>query len=263
MRSQRRLVRPVSAQIGPPIWIYDTSTFYSDDLKITVQRSSDSVIRTFKPSEITNGVYNTWLNGSTGIVKEVGNDGNKFVKAMADTELTFMLTDGSMDNSAFSASFDGNEYNEDTIIAFVAKDIGGVTYSGRTMFNPVGSNTQFSISYRNYQATWFLAYQFPGQAVQRIGWNYTNTVGSNENNVMVFDFVNGQPRLRINGTIWLNPNVNNTSTWPRWRPYDASTMNKLFLGGGNLGKHRNFSLYQTPVKTSQEISDELMAIYRP
>ena len=252
-------------QNNEPSWIYDTSTFYSDNLKIKVQRLSDSVIQTFKPSEITNGVYNTWLGGSEGIIQEVENDGSQTEKAFKNVNNMFLRIDATMDSvgdSDLSASFDGKEYNENTIIALVVKDISSAV-SVKTMFNIIGSNTQFSISYRNYLSTWFIAYQFQGQAVQRIGWRSTNTTDLNINNVVVFDFINGQPRLMVNGTIHLTPNDNNTSTWPKFSPYDASTMNKLFLGGANPGKHSNFSFYQTPIKTSQQISDELMAIYNP
>jgi hypothetical protein len=62
-------------EIESPSWIFDTSTFYSNDPKLTVQRKSDSAIQIFTPLQISDGTYAAWLNGSDGILTSIKSDG--------------------------------------------------------------------------------------------------------------------------------------------------------------------------------------------
>jgi len=243
--------------------IYDTSNFYSNNKKFTVQRDSDLVVDDFTPDEVVNGTYATWLNTANGILLNINSDGLQY-PTTSRIGNSYLLTNGriSFSTSNLTAPF-GREF---TYFSLAVTCSGSSNFSNqRYNFGIYAVNSgvsirvlyDSSITYRRNQI--HFAWKTENGVIFRKFFTATNYEDAIEN-VIVFSVTNDIPVFIVNGVTY-NSFADSDVNWA-W--FEGGT-SRIVLGNRidpeALGfKSRHFSIDFS--RTPQEISNELMNIYQ-
>jgi len=262
MRSQRRLVRPQTIEQSSDI-IFDTSGFYSNSKKFSIMRSSDSAILDFTPTEVTDGTYSTWLDGSTGYVQSFDSDlgsysalrnGNPILKTNGVIRCyggkLLCDFDDELPNSFIVSAVFGNQNN---------------IYNQRYEFGVGGLNSGFTLHHIYSSKNTFFGCKTIDFSDSHKTWlgmpPYNNAI----QNVIVVEIINGVTVAVIcNGTEnTIFSDTTNTNTWVN----EISAANKISLGGRVTDDNpqvefKNFGVYISGTKTRSQISNELISIHQ-
>lgn len=243
--------------------IYDTSSFYSNNKKFTVQRDSDLVVADFTPDEVVNGTYSTWLNTANGILLNMNDEGLQYPTTSRDGN-SYLLTNGRISFSqsnlttqfsreftyfslAMTCSESSNDNNQRYNFGVYAINSGAMM---RLVYDPTSS-------YRRRQI--HFAWKTENGVIFRKYFTATNYDDAIEN-VIVLSVTNDIPVFIVNGVTYNS--FADTDVDFGWFEGGIS---KIVLGNRidptTLAfKSRHFSI--DFLRTPQEISNELMAIYQ-
>ena len=242
--------------------IYDTSNFYSNNKKFTVKRDSDLVIADFTPDEVVNGTYATWLNTANGILLSMDSDGLQYPITSRVND-SYLLTNGRI-------SFPGSNLNVPFSREFTYFSLAMTCSGSTTSFNQkynfgvyaVNSGAMIRVIYDpNYyrKRQIHFAWKTENGVIFRKYFTATNYDDAIEN-VIVFSVTNDIPVFIVNGVTY-NSFTDSDVDWA----WFEEGISKILLGNklnpGSLDfKSRHFSI--DFLRTPQEISNELMAIYQ-